>query len=70
MIPSASNPRAQHESAIQRLVEETELPRETITEVYEAELEAMRSEVRITQFLSLIVARRVKQSLQERNLNH
>lgn len=70
MIPNSSNPAAQHESAIQALMEQTELPRETIAEVYQAELAALQEGVRITQFLSLIVSRRVVKSLRERGQAH
>ncbi|MET0983866.1 MAG: DUF3562 domain-containing protein [Steroidobacteraceae bacterium] len=64
------NSAAQHDSAIQSLIERTELPRDTVAELYRAELEAIQPEVRITQFLSLIVTRRVVHSLRERGLGH
>ncbi|MET0987084.1 MAG: DUF3562 domain-containing protein [Steroidobacteraceae bacterium] len=69
MIPSTSNSRTQHDSAIQSLAEQTALPRETVAALYEAELEAMKPEVRITQFLSLIVSRRVLNSLHLQELS-
>lgn len=69
MIPPTDST-AQHESAIQSLVEKTELPRETVAEIYNAELEALEPEVRITQFLSLIVSRRVVRSLREHGARH
>lgn len=67
MIPSPNNPRAQHDSAIQSLVEQTHLSREEIAELYEAELEALRPEVKITQYLSLIVSKRVVRWLKEQS---
>ena len=64
MIPNP-NSTAQHESAIGALAERTQLPRETVAELYRTELEAMQPDVRITQFLSLIVTRRVVRTLRE-----
>jgi hypothetical protein len=70
MIPKHSVPTALHESAIDSLVQETTLPKEAIVELYDAELATLEPQATITQFLPLIVSRRVKQWLRQHSRLH
>lgn len=55
---------AVHSSAIDTLAQETELPREVVAELYEEELSQLAPQASISQFLPLIVSRRVLSRLQ------
>jgi Protein of unknown function (DUF3562) len=55
--------RSLHESAIETLANETQMPRDVVANLYRAELSNLESGASIKQFLPLIVSRRVIQRL-------
>lgn len=67
MQPEATRPeaeeQAQHLSAIQSISEQHHIPASDVAELYERELEAIRQDALITNYLSIFVSRRVKELL-------
>jgi len=51
----------QHESAIRSLARELDMPLTDISQVYESALKELKSQSRITNFLSIFACRRVRE---------
>jgi hypothetical protein len=66
MNPETQSQRDQHLSVARHLAREIGAPESTVIEVYERELETLRVDARITQFLDLLTSKRVKAALRPR----
>ena len=65
-MANRTDPRALHDSAIETLASETDLPRDVVADLYRSELSKLEGSASVKQFLPLIVSRRVVRQLRIR----